>query len=68
LASSAPLIALSSLLAHSRDQRMAAAAAAAGNGSAYFISKAGRIDNLQRRYVNAPSRTRATTAFFSTVR
>lgn len=38
--------------------------AAAGNGSAYFIFKAGRIDNLQQRYVNAPSRTRATTAFF----
>lgn len=45
-----------------------AAAAAAGNGSAYFIFKAGRIDNLQRRYVNAPSRTRTTTAFFPTVR
>lgn len=40
------------------------ASAAAGNGSAYFIFKAGRIDNLQWRYVNAPSRTRATTAFF----
>lgn len=38
------------------------ASAGAGNGSAYFIFKAGRIDNLQRRYVNVPSRTRATTA------
>lgn len=44
------------------------ASAAAGNGSAYFIFKAGRIDNLQWRYVNAPSRTRATTAFFPPLR
>lgn len=33
------------------------ASAAAGNDGAYFIFKAGRIDNLQWRYVNAPSRT-----------
>jgi len=33
------------------------APAVAGNGSAYFIFRADRIDNLQRRYVNAPSRS-----------
>lgn len=44
------------------------APAAAGNDGAYFIFKAGRIDNLQRRYVNAPSRTGATTALLPPVR
>lgn len=31
--------------------------AAEGNGSAYFIFRTDRIDNLQQRYVNVPSRT-----------
>lgn len=38
--------------------------APAGNSGAYFIYEAGgRIDNLQRRYVNAASRTRAVPLF-----
>lgn len=36
-------------------------AVSAGNSSAYFIFEAGCIDNLQRCYVNAASRTRTTT-------
>lgn len=36
-------------------------AVSAGNSGAYFIFEAGCIDNLQRCYVNAASRTRTTT-------
>lgn len=39
---------------------LSAAPVPAGNSGAYFIYEAGgRIDNLQRRYVNAASRTLA---------
>lgn len=43
---------------------LSAAPVPAGNSGAYFIYEAGgRIDNLQRRYVNAASRTLAVPLF-----